>query len=105
MDEQKLIAAVLRVRVQRDMTAKEVHAALTQEGITASFSDVKKACSKATKQVAQTAAPVAAAPAATAPSEKAAAKAAKAQLSTMKAAEVSILQFQPRTIMFRVYAC
>ena len=87
MDEATLIAHVVRLRAATEMTAKEVHAALTAEGATCTFGEVKKACSKASKQGLTSMEPVMAPTAAAVPSEKQAAKAAKAATSTMKAAE------------------
>lgn len=47
----QLISAVLRLRLaDATLTAKQVHALLVAEGSDASLSDVKKACSKASKQ-------------------------------------------------------
>ena len=49
-DEETLIAAVTRVRATGVTAAKDVLASLESEGLEASISEVKKACSKAAKR-------------------------------------------------------
>ena len=100
MDEEALIASVLRLRVNGESVA-QVHAMLESEGADVTLPQVKKACSKASKRTGSTAPPaaaaVAAAPAADAASEdKKAAKKAKAAAAALKAAESAMLDTQRR---------
>lgn len=100
MDEEALIASVLRLRVNGESVA-QVHAMLESEGANATLPQVKKACSKASKRTGSTvppaAAAVAVAPAADAASEdKKAAKKAKAAAAALKAAESAMLDTQRR---------
>ena len=98
MDEDALIASVLRLRLNGESVA-QVAALLEQEGTSVPLSQVKKACSKAAKR--SPAAP-AAAPAAAlcapngASNEKKEAKRAKAAAAMIKSAESAMLDSQRR---------
>jgi len=92
--EEDLIASVLRVKSasSEQLTAKQVHEALTAEGITADFAAVKKAASKAAKRApAETALPAAPVPAPTPPApSKQDQKRATAQAEALKAGELAM---------------
>ena len=102
MDEEALIASVLRLRLNGESVA-QVAALLEQEGTSVPLSQVKKACSKAAKRspaaaAAATAAAPAAAPSAPngATNEKKEAKRAKAAAAMIKSAESAMLDSQRR---------
>jgi len=89
MDEEALIAAVIRIRAGSEpLTNSQVHAALTADGFEVDLSAVKKAASKAAKRTGSTVALPAPAPAAepSKPSNKEL-KAAKSAAESLKAAE------------------
>ena len=94
MDEEALIACVLRLRLNGECVA-QVAALLEQEGTSVPLSQVKKACSKAAKR-----SPAAAAAAPSAPNgatnEKKEAKRAKAAAAMIKSAESVMLDSQRR---------
>lgn len=102
MDELQLIAAVVRVRASMpDAVAASVHKQLIAEGHNElSLSEVKKACSKATRQAkvsakeeaATTAAPAPAPATTSTAASKKEAKAAKAVEAHMKAAEAHMME-------------
>lgn len=106
LDEEALIEAVLRVRQAGAATAAvaEVHTSLVDEGYEVTLSQVKKACSKATKRAGGlTATAPAAAPPLNLPSakqlakqEKAAAAKMKADASALKSAENEMMETQRR---------
>ena len=103
MDEEALIAAVVRVRLEGE-TFKSVHEKLVAEGLKCEASEVKKACNKASKRghtgIVEVATDGAAeaAPAAEAVQSKRAAKAAKnagdQKLAELKAAEQHMMETQ-----------
>ena len=98
MDEEALIASVLRLRLNGESVA-QVAALLEQEGTSVPLSQVKKACSKAAKRCpAAAAAAPAAAPSAPngATNEKKEAKRAKAAAAMIKSAESAMLDSQRR---------
>ena len=104
LTEDQLIEAVLRVRESiGNVSAGQMHAALTEQGVKVTMPQVKKACSKATKRVGVPAAQ-ATAPAAEPPAEPSAAKLAKqeakqkakmkADAAALKAAENDMMEAQ-----------
>ena len=99
MDEEALIAAVIRVRLEGE-TPKQVHEKLVGEGLECSAGDVKKACSKASKRgetgivVAQPPAAEAAPPVESKRAAKMAAAKEQQKLSEIKAAEQAMMEAQ-----------
>ena len=98
MDEAALVAACSRIKDANceKLTAVQVHAALSSEGIVAELGQVKKACSKAEKERAKAPAPEAAVARPECPAEggKAAAKAKKVAAESLLAAEQVIVESQ-----------
>jgi hypothetical protein len=100
MDEEALISRVLSLRAAstEPLTAAQLHAALTDEGLELEFSAVKKAASKAAKRAPETMAASASPAPETGPptTSKKAEKAAKATAEALKAAETLMLNTQKR---------
>ena len=95
VDEEALIAHVIRVKCAsgESLTAAQVHAALTVEGLEVAAKDVKKACSKAAKRLDPSMQDAAVVEAAAAPSKQQL-KAAKVAADSLKAAEAAMMNSQ-----------